>query len=302
MFLEFLQGITGVFVVVYDGQHALKFTLGRAKGVVGPGIHWKWPIVQRFRVEETKHTTLDLEPQVIQLADDLVYEVDAKVLYQITNLHKALIEVDELVTAMQNRIVMAIQGVVSQQTRDTITDVDAIVGSILEHLRTMEEQWGVRILQLGFSNISPSPATLEITQLDLLARERHKLYSELIDQGTAADAAVALVTGAVVATHPLPEPQGLRDERGALASARLDVEEELERKRREERRAAKERREHDKGPNPARTPTTATRRTTRMRSTLRSAAASSDPSSSSCAERGPSSSTRSSSSPRPIRS
>ena len=35
--LEFLQMITGIFVVVYDGQHALKFHLGRAIGVVGPG-------------------------------------------------------------------------------------------------------------------------------------------------------------------------------------------------------------------------------------------------------------------------
>ena len=34
--LEILQFVTGVFVVVYDGQHALKFTLGRAGAVVGP--------------------------------------------------------------------------------------------------------------------------------------------------------------------------------------------------------------------------------------------------------------------------
>ena len=87
--LETLQAITGVFVVVYDGQHALKFTLGRAKYVVGPGVHWKWPIIQKFQAADTRHTTLDLEPQVIQLADDLVYEVDAKVIYQIVNLKKA---------------------------------------------------------------------------------------------------------------------------------------------------------------------------------------------------------------------
>ena len=97
MFLETLQFFTGIFVVVYDGQHALKFTLGRAQGVVGPGIHFKWPIVQRFRVEETKDTTLDLETQVIQLKDDLVYEVSAKLVYQIVDLRKALIEVDDLV-------------------------------------------------------------------------------------------------------------------------------------------------------------------------------------------------------------
>ena len=32
---EVFEAITGVFVVVYDGQHALKFTLGRAGSVRG---------------------------------------------------------------------------------------------------------------------------------------------------------------------------------------------------------------------------------------------------------------------------
>ncbi|MEO0651238.1 MAG: SPFH domain-containing protein [Planctomycetota bacterium] len=216
MFLETLQAITGVFVVVYDGQHALKFTLGRAKGVVGPGIHWKWPIIQRFQTEDTKHTTLDLEPQVIQLADDLVFEVDAKVLYQIVDLRKAIIEVDELVTGLQNRVVLAIQRILSAQDRESVRDTDAMIAAIREELEPVEHQWGVKLLQLGFSNLSPSPATLEITQLDLLARERQTLFGELIDSGLPADAAVALVTGAVVATHPSRPIEGLADERRAL--------------------------------------------------------------------------------------
>jgi regulator of protease activity HflC (stomatin/prohibitin superfamily) len=201
MFLEFLESVTGVFVVVYDGQHALKFTLGRAQGVVGPGVHFKVPIIQKFAVRETKHTTLDLEPQVIQLNDDLVYEVDAKVMYQIVDLRKALIEIDDLVTGLQNRVVMAVQKVIQAQTRETIRDTEAMVDAILETLRPVEEQWGVRVRQFGFSNLSPSPSSLEITQLDLLARERLSLYSELRAEGVGAEAAVALVTGAVVATH-----------------------------------------------------------------------------------------------------
>lgn len=216
MFLEFLQTITGVFVVVLDGQHALKFTLGRAKGVVGPGIHWKWPIVQRFQVEDTKHTTLDLEPQVIQLADDLVFEVDSKVLYQIVDLRKAIIEVDELVTGLQNRVVLAIQRVLSAKDRESVRDTDGMIAEIREELAPVEDQWGVKLLQLGFSNLSPSPATLEITQLDLLARERQTLFDELLRSGLPADAAVALVTGAVVATHPSRPIEGLADERRAL--------------------------------------------------------------------------------------
>ncbi len=203
--LEFLQAITGVFVVVYDGQHALKFTLGRAGPVVGPGVHWKWPIVQKFKVKETKHTTLDLEPQVIQLADDLVYEVDCKVLYQIVNLRKAVIEIDDLVTGLKNRVVLAVQKIVGACTRETIRDTEGMITRIVGELAGVEEQWGVRILQLGFSNISPSTTTLEITQLELLAREKQGLYRGFRADGMSEEAAVALVTGAVIAVHPPAE-------------------------------------------------------------------------------------------------
>lgn len=199
MLLEFFQAVTGVFVVVYDGQHGLKFTLGRAQNVVGPGVHWKWPIFQKYAVRETKHTTLDLEPQVIQLSDDLVYEVDCKVVYQIVDLRKAMIEIDDLVAGLRNRVVMAVQHIVQQQDRQSVKDTERLTELVRADLRPVEVQWGVRILQFGFSNISPSPATLEITQLDLLAREKLTLYRMFRAEGLGDEAAVALISGAVIA-------------------------------------------------------------------------------------------------------
>jgi regulator of protease activity HflC (stomatin/prohibitin superfamily) len=200
MSLEFFGAITGLFVVVYDGQHALKFTFGRAGNVVGPGVHFKIPIVQKYDVKDTKHTTLNLEPQTIQLRDDLVYEIDCKVMYQVVDLRKAIIEIDELVTGLENRVVMAVQRVVQAQGRESVRDTEAMVQQIIEQLREVEKQWGVRILQFGFSNISPSPATLEITQLELLAEERMELYQRFRGEGLAPEASVALLTGAVIAT------------------------------------------------------------------------------------------------------
>jgi regulator of protease activity HflC (stomatin/prohibitin superfamily) len=200
--MEVLDLFASVFAVVYDGQHALKFTLGRAQGVVGPGVHFKWPIIQKYSIEETKHTTLDLEPQVIQLSDDLVYEVDCKVVYQVVDLKKAIIEIDELVVGLKNRVVMAVQATIGKRTRETVRDVDSMIAEIVGDLAPMQEQWGVRILQFGFSNISPSPTTLEITQLELLANEKHELYERFRKAGLSEEAAVALVSGAVVAVHP----------------------------------------------------------------------------------------------------
>ncbi len=207
MFLDAIGSITGLFVVVYDGQHALKFTLGRAKNVVGPGVHLKVPIFQKYEVEETKHTTLDLEPQTIQLRDDLVYEVDCKVMYRIVDLRKALVEIDDLTTGLENRVVMTVQRVVQAQDRVSVRDTQAMIEEIRAGLEPLEEEWGVQILQVGFSNISPSPATLEITQLQLLAEERIGLFHEFREQGLGSDSAVALITGAVVATgNGIPEP------------------------------------------------------------------------------------------------
>jgi len=219
MSLDILGAITGLFVVVYDGQHALKFTLGRAGGVVGPGVHFKVPIFQKYTVEETKHTTLNLEPQTIQLKDDLVYEVDCKVMYQIVNLRKAIIEIDDLVTGLENRVVMAVQRVVQAQDRESVRDTDAMVQQIIEQLREVEEQWGVRILAFGFSNISPSPATLEITQLELLADERMGLYSRFRGEGLSPEASVALLTGAVIATSAARDTLNLAELRGEPAAA-----------------------------------------------------------------------------------
>ncbi|QDV06375.1 SPFH domain / Band 7 family protein [Planctomycetes bacterium Poly30] len=228
MSLDILGAITGLFVVVYDGQHALRFTLGRARAVVGPGIHFKWPLLQTFKVEETKHTTLDLEPQVIQLDDDLVYEVDAKVVYKIVNLRKAIIEIDDLVTGLQNRVVIAVQSVVARRTRATVTDVDGMCDEIRKELEPVEDTWGVRILKFGFSNISPSPTTLEITQLELLTQEKRRLYAELRERGLSEEASVALVSGAVVSVHP-DEPLPMRKEQRRPEKALVaEAEEKLE--------------------------------------------------------------------------
>jgi len=227
VFLEFLQTITGVFVVVYDGQHALKFTLGRAQAVVGPGIRFKLPIIQTYRVEDTRHTTLDLEPQTIQLSDDLVYEVDCKVMYQIVDLYKALIEVDDLVTGLQNRVVLAVQRVVRAQDRRSILDTPVLVDRIRAELVDVEEQWGVSFLEIGFSNLSPSPASLEITQLEQLARERLGMYRGLRGAGLNPQAAVALVTGAVVTTRA-EDTDDLRATEGDTDLQREDLEQHLE--------------------------------------------------------------------------
>ena len=202
MLLQALEKLTGIFVVVYDGQHALKFTLGRAGVVVGPGVHFKFPIIQNYRVRETKDTTIELEPQKIQLRDDLVYEVGARAVYQIVNLRKATIEVDDLVHGLKNRMVLAVQRVVKVQDRESIRDLPDMVAAVKQELAAVESEWGVKVHEFGFSTFSPTPETLEITQLRKLAEEKLALYRQLREAGLGVEATVALISGSVVALRP----------------------------------------------------------------------------------------------------
>ncbi|WP_020465834.1 SPFH domain-containing protein [Singulisphaera acidiphila] len=226
--LEFLQAMTGIFVVVYEGQHALKFHLGRAIGVVGPGVHFKIPILQRFQVVATKDTTLDLEPQVIQLSDELVYEVGAKVVYQIVDLRKAVIEVDNLVEGLKNRLVIIVQNVVKAQDRHSIRDMSRMVDEVKQALGPVEQQWGVQVHEFGFSTFSPTPETMEITQLQKLAHEKLSLYRQFHDeQGLNPEAAVSLISGAVMAlsgqSARLAVPSPLAPAQPTVAGENQDV-------------------------------------------------------------------------------
>ena len=221
MFTEIVGALTGLFVIVYDGQHALRFTLGRATGVVGPGVNFKWPILQRFRVVDTKDTTIDLEPQIIQLSDDLVYEVGAKAVYQIVDVRKALIEIDNLVVGLKNRLVLIVQRVVRAQTRQSVREMAKMIQAVHDELVSVEEQWGVKFHEFGFCTFSPSPETLEITQLNKLAEEKLNLYQRFrASAGLSEEAAVALISGAVMAVHgeqpPVEHPAAKPAETPAL--------------------------------------------------------------------------------------
>jgi hypothetical protein len=128
-----------------------------------------------------------------------VYEVGAKVVYQIVDLRKAVIEVDDLVAGLKNRLVIIVQNVVKAQDRSTIRDMARMVDQVKQALGPVEQQWGIKVHEFGFSTLSPTPETLEITQLRKLANEKLALYREFHDeQKLSSEAAVSLISGAVM--------------------------------------------------------------------------------------------------------
>ena len=59
-----LFGLLGSVYVVAEGQTAIVFNLGRvSRSDIGPGLHFKWPLVETARVFDRRLQVLDAEPE-----------------------------------------------------------------------------------------------------------------------------------------------------------------------------------------------------------------------------------------------
>jgi hypothetical protein len=104
------------------------------------------------------------------------------------------------VEGLKNRVSIAVQQALKMHDRTTIRDIPALIAEVQAALVPIVAQWGVNVVEFGFSNISPSQATLEVTQMSLLAAEKQRLFRRFVDEdGLRPDEAVALISGAVVA-------------------------------------------------------------------------------------------------------
>lgn len=202
MLLETLQFITGIFVVVFEGEHAVKFTLGKAGKVVEPGIHFKFPIIEKFVVKCTRDTALQLQEQTVQVAEDLVYNFSACLIYKIKDLRKAVVEISDLRDGLANLVATAVQQALKSRKRLEILDTQSVSESVTEIVKAKTDHWGVEIIHFGFSDLAPTQETAKVLQTQLLSKERVTIYQELVqDKGLAPNVAAALVSGAAMVVN-----------------------------------------------------------------------------------------------------
>jgi hypothetical protein len=65
------------------------------------------------------------------------------------------------VEGLKNRLVIIVQIVVKARDRHTICEMARKVDEVQQALRPVEQPWGVKVREYGFSTFSPMPETLE---------------------------------------------------------------------------------------------------------------------------------------------
>lgn len=203
-------------VTVESGWTGLQFTLGRAKRELEPGFHFLVPFAQTARRVPTRSRTMDLPAQRVTTRDGLVYLVDANVVYRVTDVRKALIEVDDLERGMLQVLGLAVQSTVRAASGAECNAPGALDARFVAAMEERLARWGVSIESAGFPSIRPSPRTLRITQLAETVAERKKQMAAL--EPLVGDRAAAL---ALVGTRRMPRPRSRAIQRFVRAHRRV---------------------------------------------------------------------------------
>jgi regulator of protease activity HflC (stomatin/prohibitin superfamily) len=209
-------------VTVESGQTGLRFSFGRAGRELGPGFYPLIPFLQVVRKVPTRSRTLDLPAQRVATFEGLVYHVDANLVYRVTDVRKALIEIDNLEQGMAQMLGLGVQEVLRAADRSKIANIDSLNQALVDNLATRLAPWGVTIERAGFPSITPSPKTLRITQLDQVVGERMRMLDSLEQLGLERMRALTLMgtrVRAVSHTHHIRRQERLERRRRRLIKA-----------------------------------------------------------------------------------
>ena len=182
-----------LFRTIDSGHTGLRFTFGRAGGVLRPGLHLFIPFVQSMRVVPTRSRTMDLPAQRIVTLEGLVFRADANVVFRVVDLHKALIEVDDVLKGMRQMLGLSVQEVLRTANRATVRDNDGLGRALHEALQRRLAPWGIEVERAGFPSIAPDERSVRVTQLIQVTGERRRALGPLLETTGRRDLAAGLV-------------------------------------------------------------------------------------------------------------
>jgi regulator of protease activity HflC (stomatin/prohibitin superfamily) len=142
--------------VLNEYERAVVFTLGRFRGVKGPGLVLIWPLVQRMRRVDLRVIVLNVPKQDVITRDNVSVKVNAVVYFRIVDPGRSIIQVANAFDATSQVAQTTLRSVVGQhEMDDLLSQRDKLNVDLQRILDQSTEAWGIKV------------STVEIKDVDL---------------------------------------------------------------------------------------------------------------------------------------
>lgn len=178
---------------VDTGFVGIVYRFGRVRRVAEPGLVWLIPGVDQLQAWPVQATTMELQPQRVEMADGLVFEVVVTLVVRLGDPVRAAVEVDDCWQGCRVMAALAAQEVLAARRRAAWGDREALDDALQERVAERLSVWGVVVERAAFALVSPDRPTRRITLIDALTAERQRAYGALREGGALLGPALGMV-------------------------------------------------------------------------------------------------------------
>ncbi|MBI4297769.1 MAG: slipin family protein [Chloroflexi bacterium] len=161
--------------VVHQWERGVLFQFGKFAGMRSPGLNFIIPLINQLIKVDTRILTVILEPQEVITKDNVTIKVDAVVYFRVVDAEKAVINVEDFVSASTQIALTTLRSVLGQSELDELlAHRDQINLRLKEIIDEQTEQpWGVLVTVAEVKDVL-LPETMQRAMARQAEAEREK--------------------------------------------------------------------------------------------------------------------------------
>ena len=190
LFVFVAQGIK----IVRPYERGLVERLGKYKDTVDPGLRTIIPFIENLRRVDMREQVVDVPPQEVITADNVVVSVDAVIFYEATDPQRLVYNISNFLLAVTKLAQTNLRNVIGDMQLDqALTSRDTINARLRDILDDATDKWGTRVVRVEIQRIDPPPDVVASMHNQMKA-ERERRAVVLTASGQR-EAAIAMAEG-----------------------------------------------------------------------------------------------------------
>ncbi|MDO4871097.1 MAG: SPFH domain-containing protein [Candidatus Saccharibacteria bacterium] len=160
--------------IVNQNERGVVMTLGRFSGIKEPGLNFLIPGIQTMYKVDIRTKTADVPNQEVITKDNIPVQINAVVYYRIQDAAKAILEVENFMSAVSQLAQTTMRNAVGERTLDELLSKrEEIAENIKEILDVKTDPWGIDVEILELKDVA-IPDDLKRTISKVAEAEREK--------------------------------------------------------------------------------------------------------------------------------
>ncbi|MGB8714491.1 MAG: slipin family protein [Onishia taeanensis] len=153
--------------ILPEYKRGVVFFLGRFQRVMGPGLLFIIPAVQRMQVVDLRVITMDVPEQDVISQDNVTVRVNAVLYFRVVDPEKAIIQVEHYVNATSQLAQTTLRSVLGKHELDEmLSERDKLNKDIQEIIDSSAEGWGIKV-----ANVEIKHVDLDESMIRAIARQ-----------------------------------------------------------------------------------------------------------------------------------